>query len=201
MKTKFLTLTVLTLLLMAACQSESDDFVDDTVTLSESNSLVAKGPPEVSGPIVRGLDEIGFFVLDKDAGPEGLGLTALIGWDTENYWHENEEDFEMEPHMYQWSEISEFYLIGHGELGTLVFEGTPNWPGEECIDCVEFFANAIPVATGTSKFSVQSTINTVGNTFNGQLLTPAPDEDKVMFHAKFKYNFSNGNWIESVSLK
>ena len=61
-KIKFLTLTVLTLLLMAACQSESYDFVDDTVTLSKSNSLVAKGPPEASGPIVRGLDEIGFFV-------------------------------------------------------------------------------------------------------------------------------------------
>ena len=190
MRTNVLLMTFMALFLFGCSTSDTSelDLEDNTVTLS--NSSAAKGPPETSGPIIREVFGIGFFILDTNT-----NLTALIGWDNENLWPPEN----MEPNMYQWSEINEFYLTGHGELHTLVFEGTPDWPlWEDCGNCDTWFDDATILATGMSGFSVVSTTNTLGDTFNGRLLTT--EEETVMFHAMFKFNFRNGNYIESIRL-
>ncbi len=190
MRKNVLLMSLMALFLFGCSTSETNDLdlVDDTVILSESKSVGAKGienAPGFSGKVVREVLDIGFVVLDEES-----NLTALFGWDTEILW----PPVNMEFATYQWNVTA----LGQGELGALVFAGTPDWPWDgDCNDCDVFFDGASPVATGTSKFTYHENMNSFGGRFHGRLMTQGGD----MVNLSAWFDWFKGEFNESVILK
>ena len=84
------------------------------------------------------------------------------------------EELEIEENTFQLG----YTIMGEGEIGTIVLEGAFAWPIDDlvCLNCPAYFAgNPTVLATGTSHFTLNGTLNTWGNSYNGKLETPGGD--------------------------
>ena len=203
MKTKFLTLTVLTLLLMAGCQSESLDSVDDSAALSESieaNKGIGNAP-EASGPyLIRFEFTIGIIIVDLEK-----GITATFGGDNPAFCADEPDAFDLAPvHWFNSpSDEDRFIALQQGEIITTVYDGVPSG-GPIC----DFFTSAPILAEGMSHFlyrnndfygSGGNNANSYSGHFNGQLEDSSGE--RVNISAMFKVMNNANKLIVFDSLK